>query len=278
MIARAAWAAVLSVTSIVDGHFAIAEEFAAKERAAVFLPLKEKENAVVISVENVRPLYPAINVEPGFHLSNHIERFALDRATEPDYLNGLFAPGRNGHSSSFRDFAVYPASNVNFGLILPSAGQQGDAKLSLYEDAEGGRLAVVLDNDPTPENFLFNSKRGADTRQVGLDLGFADLTSDLIGRTGFSGGVSTGLQSASDEPHGPSANGYADESGERCDPLCIRIGRRSIGFPEAGRLDWLFVPAGCLLFVLLSVFAIGRITKPRNGPNENQKRDGKPDN
>ncbi|MER8463663.1 hypothetical protein [Mesorhizobium sp. M1409] len=115
---------------------------------------------------------------------------------------------------------------------------------------------------------VINSRSAGDGK-IRTGLQFAHFASGGNGIFGGGGRSLIDNQRVSDQPHSPSANAYAEESGERCDPLCVRIRRRSVGFPEAGRLDWLFVPVGFLLVVLLSVFAIGWITKPRNRPDKN---------
>lgn len=110
-----------------------------------------------------------------------------------------------------------------------------------------------------------------------LDLSYADVGADLrfpdasrLSDSSLSGHCCAPIdrQRISDQSNGPDANAYTEQGGERCDPLCVRIRRRSVGFPETGPYDWVVLPGLAVLGVLVSILLIGWITKSREGPNE----------
>ncbi|WP_152536071.1 hypothetical protein [Mesorhizobium loti] len=150
---------------------------------------------------------------------------------------------------------------------------------SAFGQSSASVLHSESDSQSTFLLFSIPSKRGDDFDSLNFNpsalISDENFSGKLISFDGGFRSISVQFKSASNQPDSPDADAYAKQSGESCDPLCVRIRRRSVGFPEAGRLDWLFIPAGCLLVVLLSVLAVGWITKPGNSPNENQKGNAK---
>lgn len=70
----------------------------------------------------------------------------------------------------------------------------------------------------------------------------------------------------------PYADACGGERQNRHDPLCIRIRRRSVTFPDAGPYDWIIFPGFTIAGVLVSVLLIGWVTKPRKRPDKKKKR------
>lgn len=85
----------------------------------------------------------------------------------------------------------------------------------------------------------------------GALVGDHRLSREVVGLPSQINSSGIGPQRVSHQDDGTNTDACSNHGKDSHDPLCIRIARVGISAPEAGRFDWIIVPIGCLLGMLL---------------------------